>query len=329
MKKYAIIGFGALGKIHFGGLMQIEKERNDICLTAICNDDIGSISKNVTINLGDVSIGNIDFSKYNLYTDYKEMIEKEELDFVFVTVPSFLHSEICAYCLKKGLDVYTEKPMAITMEQCDEIMQTVKDSNKKLMVGHCIRFSSEYMYLKELVESGKYGKPIKAEFSRKSPLPAWSAGGWLLDEKRSGSCVVDMHVHDLDAMMWLFGKPEEVTAYTTNSKVAKESVFALYKYPDLVVSIVTDWGLPAGYKFTWKYIVTFEKATVECVKGEVTLYTDEGETSVALDNTETMYQREEREFIKFVVDEKPSERADINSVYETMKLLFEEKERLC
>jgi len=326
MKKFAIIGFGALGKIHFGNLVKIEEQRKDIMLTAICNDDIEAISKNVSINIGDISVDNVDFSKYNLYTDYKEMIDKEELDFVFVTLPSFLHCEVCTYCLEHGLDVYTEKPMAITMEQCDKMMDVAKKSSKKLMIGHCLRFSNEYIYLKKLIESGEYGKVIKAEFSRKSPLPVWSAGGWLLDENKSGGCVVDMHIHDVDVMVWLFGVPEDVTSYTTNCRTAYESAFALYKYPDLTVSIIGDWGIATSYKFKATYSVTFEKAYVECIGGKVMLYTDEGSNEIALTSDTNMYYKEETEFIEAVVDGKPFVTADINTVYETMKIIFKERQ---
>lgn len=326
MKKFAIIGFGALGKIHFGNLIKIAEQRKDIMLVAICNDDIETISKNITINIGNVSVDNVDFSKYNLYSDYKEMLEKEQLDFVFVTLPSFLHCEVCTYCLEYGLDVYTEKPMAITMEQCDKMMAAVKSSGKKLMVGHCLRFSEEYIYLKKLIESGEYGKVVKAEFSRKSPLPVWSAGGWLLDENKSGGCIVDMHIHDVDVMVWLFGVPDDVTSYTTNCRSAFESSFALYKYPDLNVSIIGDWGIATSYKFKAQYSVTFEKAYVECIGGKVMLYTDEGSCELDLTSDTNMYYKEETEFIEAVVDGKPFVTADINSVYETMKIIFKERQ---
>ena len=89
MHKYAIIGFGALGKLLFSNLLRLEAERGDIRLAAICNNDLEAIKKNVKINIGEVSVDNVDFSKYALYTDYREMLECEELDFVIVTLPSF------------------------------------------------------------------------------------------------------------------------------------------------------------------------------------------------------------------------------------------------
>lgn len=325
MYKYAIIGFGALGKIIFNNLMRIEKARKDIKLTAICNDDISNISKNVKINIGDVNIDNVDFSQYSLYTDYKEMLEKEQLDFVFVALPSFLHSEVCTYCLEHGVDVYVEKPMAITMEQCDAMMKTAKGNGRKLMVGLCLRFSNEYIYLKNLVENKEYGKVVKAEFFRKSPYPAWSAGGWLLDEKKSGGCIVDMHIHDVDVVVWLFGKPDDVTAYSTHCRADYESAFALFKYPDTVVSVIGDWGIASSYQFKAGYNVTFEKAYVECVNGKVTLYVDDSSEEIIFDDDETSYYREVEEFVKCVVEDKPFITADTDSVYETMKVVFKEK----
>ena len=325
MRKYGIIGFGALGKLIFTNLLKIEEIRDDIKLTAICNDDISTITQNVKINIGDVNIDNVDFSQYNLYTDYKEMLEKEELDFVFVALPSFLHCDVCTYCLEHGVDVYVEKPMAITMEQCDIMMKAAKDNNRKLMVGLCLRFSNEYRYLKELVDSEEYGKVVKAEFFRKSPYPAWSAGGWLLDEKKSGGCLVDMHIHDVDVAIWLFGVPQDITAYSTHCRSDYESAYALYKYPDKMVSVVGDWGIASAYKFSTGYSVTFEKAYVECKMGKVMLYTDDDCKEIEFDDNQTPYYRETVEFIESVVDNKPFVTADMDSVYETMKVVFKEK----
>lgn len=325
MLNYGIIGFGALGKLLFTNLLRLEEERGDIRLAAICNNDISTINKNVKINIAEVRVDHIDFSKYAIYTDYKEMLKNEKLDFVIITLPSFLHGEVCTYCLNHGVNVYVEKPLAITAEECDAIASAEKRSGKCLMVGHCLRFSDEYVYLKKLIESGEYGKPIKAEFSRKSPFPLWSAGGWLLDEKKSGGCIVDMHVHDVDVMVWLFGTPIGVTSQTSHCRADYESAYALFKYPDMSVSVIGDWGLAATYEFRAFYGVTFEMAYVECTNGCVTLYTDDKKQQIELDNSESPYYREMREFVECVAEHKPPLTANIDSVYETMKLIFKEK----
>ena len=325
MKKYAIIGFGGLGKMHFLNLLKLQEERKDMMLTAICNSDLDAIKKSMKLNIGAVSMEEIDFSKYHLYTDYQEMIEKEDLDFVFIALPSHLHCEVAVYCLEHGLHTYSEKPMAITMEQCEQMLQAAEKSGKKLMVGQSLRFCDEYRFLKEAVEKNTYGKVIKAEFSRKSPLPDWSFQNWLLDEKRSGGCLVDMHVHDVDVMVWLFGKPEEMHVVSSHKMAEYESVYAVYRYPEHVVSIIGDWGLHTSFAFRDFYGVTFEKAYVEYRDGKVTVYTNEGKEEITFSG-ESELVRAETEFVEAVVDGKPFATADVSTVYETMKLVFAEKE---
>ena len=86
------------------------------------------------------------------------MVEKEDLDFVFIALPTYLHCEAAVYCLNHGVNVYTEKPMAITLTQCEMMIDAAEKNGKKLMVGQCLRFTGEYELLKELTENGKYGK---------------------------------------------------------------------------------------------------------------------------------------------------------------------------
>lgn len=324
MKKYAIIGFGGLGKVHFLNFLKLEKERKDIALAAICNADLEAITKSMELNITSVSMEGIDFSKYHLYTDYKEMIEKEELDFVIVTLPSFLHAEVCVYCMEQGLDVYTEKPMAITPEQCKLMLSTAERTGRRMMVGQCLRFTDEYIFLKEAIQNQNYGRVVKAEFFRKSPVPGWSAGNWLLDETKSGGCIVDLHVHDVDMMLWLFGKPESSCVKTSHQMTAFESVFSLYTYPDFFVSIISDWGIHGSFTFSYGYAVTFENAYVECKNGEVWVYAHEEKNKIDLPGEDAM-MREIREFVGGVVDGKPFMTADLSSVAETMEQVFLEK----
>ncbi len=325
MKNFAIIGFGGLGKTHFLNLIKIEEKRKDIRLAAICNADIESITKSIKINLGNVSLDDIDFSRYNLYTDYKEMIEKEDLDFVFIALPTYLHCEAAVYCLDHGVNVYTEKPMAITLTQCEMMIEASKRSGKKLMVGHCLRFTGEYELLKELTENGKYGKPIKAEFYRRSALPTWSFDNWLLKDDKSGSCIVDMHVHDVDQMVWLFGAPDTCMTMSTHQMADYESTYSLYKCGETAVMILTDWGIHSSFPFSYGYNVTFEDAYVVSHDGKVTVYTNESSFEPEI-NSDDCYYKEVNEFIEAVVDGKPFKTADVESVYETMKIVFNEKE---
>lgn len=93
MFRYAIIGFGGLGKKHFSNLLTLEKERRDFCLCAICDEKSFNENMNININLGNIDISSIDFSSYGFYRDYKEMIKNEKPDFVISALPTYLHEE--------------------------------------------------------------------------------------------------------------------------------------------------------------------------------------------------------------------------------------------
>lgn len=325
MKNFAIIGFGGLGKTHFLNLLRHEKERGDICLKAICNDTLETIKNDITINITTATISDIDFSRFNLYTDYKEMVEKENLDFVIVALPTFLHSEVSIYLLNHGIDVLIEKPMAASLLECREMIAAAEKNGRKLMVGHSLRFSQEYKFLKETVINKTYGNPIKAEFARKSPLPSWSFGNWMLDETKSGGCIIDMHVHDVDMMQWLFGSPEEINVAASNNMAPFECTYSIYKYPNFIASIITDWGIQGSFSFTSSFAITFENAYIESVNGNLKIYTNNEVIDGNLIENNELYE-EEKEFIEAVVDGKPFKTADVYSVYETMKIVFKEKE---
>ena len=174
MFRYAIIGFGGLGKKHFCNLIKLEEKRKDFTLAAICGTTEAEARKSVNLNLGTVDLSKIDFSHCHFYRDYKEMIETEKLDFIFSTVPTYLHKEIAVYALSKGIHVFSEKPMALTLADCEEMLLTARENNKYLMIGQCLRFHPAYKKVKEFIDSGAYGKVRSAYFERISQLPCWT-----------------------------------------------------------------------------------------------------------------------------------------------------------
>ena len=113
MYRYAIIGFGGLGKKHLANLSVLEKERGDFSLCALCGADEKSLKENVKLNLGDVDISSVDFSKCSFYRDYKELIDNEKPDFVISTRPTYLQEEVAMYALEREVYVFSKKRMSL------------------------------------------------------------------------------------------------------------------------------------------------------------------------------------------------------------------------
>ena len=87
--------------------------------------------------------------------DYRKLLEKNDIDAVFVTSPDFMHEEHAVAALSAGKDVYLEKPMAISVEGCDRILNAAFENKRKLYVGHNMRHMSVIRKMKELIDKGR------------------------------------------------------------------------------------------------------------------------------------------------------------------------------
>lgn len=275
MYNYAIIGFGGLGKLHLSNLVQLEKERGDIHLQAICGTDEKSFKENVKLNLGMVDLSQINITDCNFYQDYKELIERENIDFILSTLPTYLHKEVAVYALERGIHVFSEKPMALNLDDCKAMITAAKQNQKQLMIGQCLRFDPTYMKLKEFVDNNTFGKPYRAEFTRYSQLPTWTWNNWILEPEQSGGCILDMHIHDVDLINWIFGMPNHIYSSMTNKKANRESVFTQYFYDELLILSNADWSMTQSFPFEARCLVNFEEATVVISDGKLSVYKDD------------------------------------------------------
>ena len=141
------------------------------------------------------------------YKDYRDLIDSEQLDAVYVVTPNVYHYETLTYALGKGLNVFCEKPMVINLDHARNLLGTVKSAKVVFQVGHNRRFSPVYKELKELITSNKIRpymviiKMVTGELQR----PAWGA-----DPKISGGHLYDTTLHMFDMARWLFGEVVEV-----------------------------------------------------------------------------------------------------------------------
>ena len=256
----AIVGFGFMGRMHFANWSRCE----GVDIVAICEQN-----PNVLQNLNN-PIGNIeglpvaiDLSRVNLYSDLSEMLAAERLDAVSITLPTHLHADCSIRALQAGVHVLCEKPMALTIDQCDSMIEAAQRSGKHLMIGHCIRFWPEYVKAKELIDSGHYGRVLAASFRRLTAAPIWSSGNWLTDEQRSGGMPLDLHIHDADFIQSLFGLPTAVCSHATLQNDSITHIHTLYDYRDKrAIGAEGSWLPTPSFGFQMSFDILLEKATV-------------------------------------------------------------------
>jgi predicted dehydrogenase len=195
-------------------------------------------------------------------TNDRSIIDDPSIEAISNTLPTHLHAETTVTALKAGKHVLLEKPFALTAAHCDDMIATAKETNRTLMVAHVLRFWGEYVSLVELVHSGKLGKPISAVATRLSQLPAWA--DWFLNPLWSGGAVLDLCVHDFDALNWLFGTPKSVYARGKEQKPGLwNDIHALVDYGGVNGFVEGSEFMPQGYPFTAGMKVLCESGVVE------------------------------------------------------------------
>jgi predicted dehydrogenase len=164
--------------------------------------------------------------------------------------------------------------VALTNEQAKEMLEKAEKTGCNVQVGQVIRFWDEYVELKKIIDSGVYGKVINANFRRLSPRSTWGWNNWLLDDTLSGDAAQDLHIHDADYVLSVFGTPEKIYSAKNVTGEKNSYINTLMLYKDFTVTVEGTWDLPATRPFEATFRVVFEKATVENAGGKFMLYTD-------------------------------------------------------
>lgn len=258
MLRVGIVGLGFMGRMHY----RCWKNQPGATITAICE-----ANRKVLETAGEAPKGNvqgaadhIDFTGVATFTDFDELIASKSVDALSITLPTFVHPDTTVKALKAGIHVLCEKPMALNPAECDRMIAAADESGKVLQIGHCIRFWPEYVVTRELIQSGKYGKPVAATFRRFSTLPGWSPDNWFADESRSGGQPLDLHIHDTDYVHYLFGMPKAVSSVGDDSLAYIASQYFYPGGPAVVAE--STWRMAPGFGFEMSFNIVLEKATI-------------------------------------------------------------------
>ncbi len=190
--RVAIIGAGVMGTLH----ARIYSKLPNAKLIAICDSNQPSADKLAKL--------------YNIqqYVDYKELIKRESLDAVSITVPTRLHKEIAIFCIENGVNILVEKPIAGTADDARRIVKSAQKNEVVLEVGHIERFNPAIIKLRELIQKKVFGQIVSIAIKRV---------GLFQPRVKDVNVVTDLAVHDLDIVCMLLQKlPKSI--YATGGK---------------------------------------------------------------------------------------------------------------
>ena len=211
------------------------------------------------------------------FTDAMALATDPQVDAVSVTLPNYLHKDYAVAALNAGKHVLVEKPMGLTVEECDAMIEAAHRNSRLLMVAHVPRFWPEYVAVADCVHSGQLGRPLAATASRLSEPPAW--GSWFANPAWTGGAVHDLQIHDLDIFNWLFGSPQSVYARGQRGTAGGwDHVLAVIGYAGVQTFAEGSWLMPVGYPFTFTLSVLCEKGLVEFTSRAVDTRAETGTT---------------------------------------------------
>ncbi|MCK9265568.1 Gfo/Idh/MocA family oxidoreductase [bacterium] len=248
MTRVGILGAGFMGNMH----VNVYNMLPDVKIVGIA-DIRGDKSKSLATK-----------AKAIPYYDAEQLLTKPDVTVIDVCLPTYLHKEFVIKAAENGKDVFCEKPIALNVQEADEMIEACKKNKVRFMVGHVIRFWNEYKYLKEVYERNEYGNLKSLVCRRLSPLPTWSWEDWLLNDEHSGGALLDLHIHDTDFILHLIGKnPQRICTKSAKLESVYSHIFSTFTFDDdLIVSVEGGWDFPSQFPFEMSYTAKFEKAVV-------------------------------------------------------------------
>ena len=165
---------------------------------------------NLTV-LVDPSLEALDAAKRELeiervYTDYAQALACPNIDAVVIVSPTKYHREIAVAAASAGKHILCEKPMAMTEEECDDMLSAAAKNHVKLQVGFMRRFDESYIEAKKILDSGEIGDLVLIKSHTRGPsIPK----PWMYDISKSNGPLAEVNSHDIDTLRWFAGSEIE------------------------------------------------------------------------------------------------------------------------
>jgi myo-inositol 2-dehydrogenase/D-chiro-inositol 1-dehydrogenase len=206
--------------------------------------------------------------KAKVYKDYHEVLMMKDVDVIDICTPTDTHPRVAVDAAKAGKNILLEKPIALSLKEADRIIKATEKAGVTFMVAHCMRFFSEYVKCKELVDNGVLGEPVIARALRAGPLPVWGVKSWFKDQKRSGGCAVDLAIHDIDFIRWCYNEDvvrvyAKVGRFVRKDATMDDHALMILRFTGGgVAHIEASWAVPQQYPFTYFFELSGTKGFV-------------------------------------------------------------------
>lgn len=235
MIRIALVGCGTMGQTHAHAYTSLVNAQ----VVAVC--DIRSPHAEALASLLDCEA----------FTSYEAMKKKADYDVLDICLPTYLHCRYAIDAMKSGKHVFCEKPIALSLEDANLMVETAKEYGVTFSVGHVLRFFPQYLAAAEQVKAGRIGTPALLRTTRNQAFPGWSWENWYQDITKSGGPEVDLAIHDYDWLLCNFGPVKRVYAKNLGPEhPAQMHTLAILRFASgAMAHVEASWALPKGIEF--------------------------------------------------------------------------------
>lgn len=281
MIRIGVLGCGAIGIKHLLALQSLQQQI-PLAVTAIADAGRKALNRSSEI-----------WPEAKAYLNAGALIENEHIDLLYICLPSYLHSKYAVMAMRRGIGVFIEKPVCLTVAEAELLLAEQARNNAFAAVGQVLRFFAEYDYLYQLIRTEIYGELKFLALNRR----CGRAEAWFQAEEKSGSVVLDLHIHDVDFIRYAIGEPE------------LENVIGRAGNTGMITHIMTEyacgstravaeglWDISGAVPFAAGYRAYFEQATVvyDSDRVKVPVIYEAGQAVAGQMDSGNPYQKESR-----------------------------------
>lgn len=252
MIRFAVLGHGFIGSVHAATLQKLPGAE----LVGIVEQDR---NKWHSVTDGNIKIDTAKAYEAPFYESIPALLAEKKVDCISICLPTHLHRQYSVEAMSLGLHVVCEKPMALSLDDCDSMIQAAGKFKRQLFIAQCIRFWPEYVLLREKVDKKELGDLVSIKFHRLSGMPSWGGEqSWFLKPNQSGGCLFDLHVHDVDFIQSVLGLPRAVFSCGTEfQNGVNTSVITQYVFSEGYRCLAeASWLYFSGFKMSYSAVFT-------------------------------------------------------------------------
>lgn len=251
--RVGIIGAGRMAYWHLKGYKKI-KDVEVVAIAGSTRSNMEKMQRSFKIPRG--------------YIDYREMLNVEHLDAVNITTPTYTHCQITCDSLHAGCHVLCEKPMAMSLEEAERMMEFEKQSRKILMIGFSQRFYKEFIHIKDIVDKGQLGAIKVAWYRRGINMPPQK---WYAERDKSAGVACELGIHAIDWLRWIINsRVVQISAELTEHALypgIDDNMWMILKFENGAIGVV-------GASYTFPFLkrdigVIGEKMALTIERGKV------------------------------------------------------------